>query len=127
MGKVLARRRASTNPRSGARRGLGVGSGAVAFETVTGYCWPQTVAGGGTVGLHLSSARGRPVAVEVARVGWRREVVFSDPAVPVDHHPTPHGADRDGCGWPAAVVLDVDPAWRSGYYEVVLEIDVDGR
>jgi hypothetical protein len=97
----------------------------MAFETVTGYCWPQSVTGGGTVGLHLSSPGGRPVAVEVARVGWRREVVFADD-VPADFHPTPRGADREGCGWPAALVLDVDRGWRSGYYEVVLDVDVDG-
>ena len=96
------------------------------FETVTGYCWPQSAVGGGTVGLHLSSAGGRPVSVEVARCGWRREVVWAD-TVPADFHPTPHGAAQDGCGWPAAVVLDVDPSWRSGYYEVVLEIDLDGK
>jgi hypothetical protein len=99
----------------------------VAYDTVTGYCWPQSVVGGGTVGLHLSSAGARPVAIEIARVGWRREVVHAAAAVPVDDHPTPQGADRDGCGWPAALVLDVDPGWRSGYYEVVLEIDVDGK
>lgn len=99
----------------------------MAFETVHGYCWPQSAAGGGTVAVHLSSAGGRPVAVEVARVGWRREVVWADDAVPAEFHPTPRGAAQDGCGWPAALVLDVDPSWRSGYYEVVLEIDVDGK
>ena len=60
-------------------------------------------------------------------MGWRRQVVRAEAAVTVDDHPTPHGAARDGCGWPAALHVDVDPAWRSGYYEVVLEIEVDGR
>lgn len=99
----------------------------MAFETVTGYCWPQSTVGGGTVGLHLSSAGGRPVSVEIARVGADRTVVFTDAAVPADGHATPSDAHRHGCGWPAALVLDVDPGWRSGYYEVVLEIDVDGK
>ena len=36
---------------------------------------------GEQVGLHLSSSAGRPVRVEVARVGARREVVFSSDAV----------------------------------------------
>ena len=44
----------------------------MAFETVTGYCWPQSAVGGGSVGLHLSSPGGRPVRVEVARVGAAR-------------------------------------------------------
>ena len=99
----------------------------MAYETVTGYCWPQSVGSGGTVALHLSSAGARPVSIEVARVGAGRTIVFSDGAVPADSHAIPTDAHSNGCGWPVALVLDVDPAWRSGYYEVVLEIDVDGK
>ena len=99
----------------------------MAFETVTGYCWPQSVGGGDPVALHLSSPRGLPVAVEVARVGSERTVVFSDGAVPAEHHPTPSDAATNGCDWPAALVLDVDPDWRSGYYEVVLDVEIDGK
>ena len=98
----------------------------MAHETVTGYCWPQSVAAGEAVGLHLSSAGGRPVDVEVARVGGTRDVVWSE-TVGADHHPTPEGADANGCDWPVAVSVDVGEGWRSGYYEVVLTIDVDGR
>ena len=79
----------------------------MAFETVTGYCWPQSVEGGGTVGLHLSSAGGRPVSIEVARVGKRRDVVFSDDAVPAEHQATPPDASSKGCGWDTTLVLDV--------------------
>lgn len=93
-------------------------------EVVTGYCWPQSVAAGEQVGLHLSSSGARPVRVEVARVGGRREVVQRFAAVAADEHETPEGASAHGCGWPVALTLDVEPAWRSGYYEVVLEIDV---
>ena len=93
-------------------------------EVVTGYCWPQSVRAGEQVGLHLSSSGGRPVRVEVARVGGRREVVFSADAVAADEHETPKDASSKGCGWPVALTLDVDPTWRSGYYEVVMEIDV---
>lgn len=99
----------------------------MAFETVTGYCWPQSVVGGDRVGLHLSSPGGRPVAIEVARVGWRRDVVLRDDAVAADFHATPKGADRAGCAWPEARTLEVGRGWRSGYYEVVLEVDVDGK
>ena len=49
----------------------------MAYETVTGYCWPQSATAGDTVGLHLSSAGGRPVSVEIARVGFRRDPVFT--------------------------------------------------
>ena len=99
----------------------------MAYETVTGYCWPQSVVSGGTVALHLSSAGARPVSIEVARVGGERTVVFTDGAVPADSHPTPTDAHSHGCRWPATLILDVDPTWRSGYYEVVLDIDVDGK
>jgi hypothetical protein len=99
----------------------------MAFETVTGWCWPQSVAPGGRVGLHLSSAGARPVDIEVARVGATREVVHTEAGVPAGDHPTPNGAAQDGCGWPAAAEVAVGDGWRTGYYEVVLEIDVDGK
>ena len=99
----------------------------MAYETITGYCWPQSVVAGDRVGLRLSSPGGQPVSVEVARVGWRREVVFRDEAVAADFHETPKAAARSGCGWPTTLELDVKRDWRSGYYEVVLEIDVGGQ
>jgi hypothetical protein len=94
---------------------------------VTGYCWPQSVRVGEQVALHLSSSGGRPVRVEVARDGGRREVVFRTDGVVADEHATPPDASSRGCGWPAALVLDVGATWRSGYYEVVLEIDVGDK
>src|SRR6202162_4147156 len=93
-------------------------------DVVTGYCWPQSVCSGGQVALHMSSSAGRPVRVEVARIGAGREVVFSSDAVAADEHETPRDASSKGCEWPIALTLDVDPTWRSGYYEVVMEIDV---
>src|SRR3954467_11231424 len=96
----------------------------MAREVVAGYCWPQSVAPGEQVGLHLSSAGARPVRVEVARVGTTRDVVFRSEAVPAEEHATPKNAASHGCGWPIALTLDVGSEWRSGYYEVVLEIDV---
>jgi hypothetical protein len=98
----------------------------MAFETVTGYCWPQSVAPGEAVGLHLSSPGGRPVQVEVARVGGTRDVLWTE-TVGADHHPTPRGADANGCDWPVAASIGVGDGWRSGYHEVVLTVDVDGR
>lgn len=99
----------------------------MAFETVTGYCWPQSAEAGEQVALHLSSPGGRPVSVEVARVGRDRTVVFADPGIPAEHHETPSDASAKGCGWPAAAAIDIDPSWRSGYYEVVLEVDLGGK
>ena len=81
-------------------------------EVVTGYCWPQSVNAGEQVGLHMSSSAGRPVRVEVARVGARRDVVFSAHAVAAGEHETPKDAASNGCRWPIALVLDV--ALRGG-------------
>ena len=97
-------------------------------EVVTGYCWPQSVLPGDQVGLHLSSSGGRPVRVEVARVGARRDGRATPPVPsPPRSTQTPPDASSNGCGWPVALTLDVDAAWRSGYYEVVLEIDVGDK
>src|SRR4030081_1828359 len=96
-------------------------------EEVKGYCWPQSVGAGEQVGVHMSSSAGQPVRVEVARVGARREVVFSSPAVDADEHEIPEDASSKGCGWPVALTLEVEPTWRSGYYEVVMEIDVGDK
>src|SRR5947209_4072352 len=93
-------------------------------EVVTGYCWPQSAGPGEQVGLHMSSSAGRPVRVEVARVGAKREVVFRSESVAAGEHEVPKDASSKGCGWPVALTLDVGPAWQSGYYEVVMEIDV---
>ena len=62
--------------------------------------------------------------IEVARVGFRRDVVFSDEGVAADEHGIPQDAASRGCNWPVALTLDVGHAWRSGYYEVVMEITV---
>lgn len=99
----------------------------MAYETVHGYCWPQSVAPGEPVALHLSSTGGRPVSIEIARVGGERSVVFVEHGVPADDHPTPTDAPEHGCRWPAASEFTVDASWRSGFYEVLLTIDVDGR
>jgi hypothetical protein len=96
------------------------------YETVTGYCWPQSAGAGDSVALHVSSAGARDVQVEVARVGLHRDVVFSG-TVPAGDHPVPAKAYELGCDWPAATSLTVGDDWRSGYYEVTLTIDVDGK
>jgi len=82
---------------------------------------------GDEVGLHLSSTEGRPVTIEVARIGMARTVVFAEAGVEVGDHATPPEAATVGCGWPAARQLRVEESWASGYYEVTLTIDVDGR
>jgi len=99
----------------------------MAYETVSGYCWPQSATGGDEVALHLSSAGARPVHVEIARVGAERSIVLDEHDVEAGDHPLPRDAAQHGCDWPVALTIPVEEAWRSGYYEVTLTIDVDGR
>ena len=54
-------------------------------------------------------------------------MVHTEVGIPAGDHPTPPDASERGCDWPAACEIVVDPSWRSGYYEVVMSIDVDGR
>ena len=70
---------------------------------------------------------GRPVRVQVARsAGDARRCLPAD-AVAAGEHATPRDASRRVADGPSPLTLDVPPAWRSGYYEVVLEIDVGGK
>jgi hypothetical protein len=72
----------------------------------------------------MSSSGARPVRVEIARVGGQREVVLALALVATGDHETPATASSAGCGWPPALTVDVEPSWRSGYYEVVMEVEV---
>ncbi len=53
--------------------------------------------------------------------------MYSEAGIPAGDHPTPLDAPERGCGWPAASDVAVEPDWPSGYYEVILTIDVDGK
>jgi len=98
----------------------------MARTSVSGYCWPQSVAPGGSFGLHLSANTGS-LAVEIARIGRRREVVLRIDDLAVGDHPVPADASANGCDWPAAVTVDVADVWVSGYYEILLSGERDGR
>jgi hypothetical protein len=99
----------------------------MAYETVTGYCWPQSASPGEQVAMHLSSSGSRPVDIEIARVGADRTIVHAAQGIDASYHPLSDGAAQTGCDWPVAYTIDVDESWKSGYYEVILEIDVEGR
>lgn len=87
---------------------------------VGAYCWPYSIDAGGDVALHVSSPVPQ-VQVEVARVGAAREVVWTGTADAVGDHPLPPEADLVGCDWPVALTIPVDPAWRSGFYDVEVQ------
>ena len=75
--------------------------------------------------LHASSARS-PCRLEIARVGRERRSVLTLEGIAVGDHPTPEHADRNGCGWPIALEIEIGADWDSGYYDVALT-DPDGE
>ncbi|MBI1918542.1 MAG: hypothetical protein HYS12_27940 [Planctomycetes bacterium] len=80
---------------------------------------------GEQVGLHVSTSAAR-FRVEVARVGAKREVVFSKDGVSGGKQSVPANASSHGCGWPAALKIPIAKDWRSGYYQVLLRT-ADGK
>lgn len=81
------------------------------------YCTPQSVVAGDEVSLHLSAAD-LSFIVEVVRDGPEPQVVFRRDGVRAETRDVPADAPENGCGWPVALTIPVDPAWPSGLYLV---------
>ena len=71
---------------------------------IEAYCWPQSVAAGEPVALHVSTDAAA-FDVEVARDGATRDVVWSATGVAGAHHATPSDAAAHGCGWPLTLAI----------------------
>lgn len=95
---------------------------AAADETalfVEGYSGRLSYAPGEEVTLHVSTSATQ-FAVEIARLGAQREIVWSQTRVPGARHAVPHDASSRGCRWPESLRVLIPQEWRSGYYEVRL-------
>jgi hypothetical protein len=77
---------------------------------------------GEVVQFHTSTSASR-YAIEIARVGARREVVWTRAGILGALHPTPPEAFGRGCAWPAGFALRIPREWRSGYYAVTLRAE----
>lgn len=86
---------------------------------VEGYPDRLSYLPGEEVAFHCS-ARVDRFAVEVARIGATREVVWQQADLVGAEQPTPARAYAEGCGWPVTFTLPIPAAWRSGFYEVTL-------
>ncbi|MEM9610261.1 MAG: N,N-dimethylformamidase beta subunit family domain-containing protein [Actinomycetota bacterium] len=91
-----------------------------------GYCWPQSVEPGGSVGLHVSSPGGQPVDVTATRIGGTITEVWSA-HVDADEQGIPPDVAARGCDWPSSVTIEVGDDWASGYYEVVIAGELRGK
>jgi hypothetical protein len=67
--------------------------------------------------LHASAPSA--CTLEIARVGASRTVVLKREGLAIEEQPVPEHADRDGCGWPVALEVEVRD-WASGYYDIQL-------
>lgn len=81
------------------------------------YCTPQSVRPGDEVALHLSATVPQ-VDVEIVRDGDEPVVVWRATGVATTMHAVPDDAPENGCGWPVALTIPVDPRWPSGLYLV---------
>ncbi|HEV3021749.1 MAG TPA: N,N-dimethylformamidase beta subunit family domain-containing protein [Pirellulales bacterium] len=76
---------------------------------------------GEEVALHVSTSAGK-YAVEVARLGAKRDVVWSKQELPGTAYPVPDDASAQGCCWPVALKLPIPADWKTGYYAVRLSV-----
>jgi hypothetical protein len=86
---------------------------------IAAYADRTSLCPGERFALHASADHG-PCRLALARVGAARDTVLVREDLAIGAHPTPPHADRDGCGWPAALEVEVGADWASGYYDLVL-------
>lgn len=92
---------------------------------IEGYADRLSCRAGDQLGFHISTSASR-YAVEIARLGVEREVVWRREGLEGAEHPVPGNASSHGCGWPQAFALEVPSSWRSGYYVATLRAEDQG-
>jgi hypothetical protein len=94
---------------------------------IEGYAGQVSYQPGEEITLHVSTSAAA-YAIEVARLGAKREVVFATNGVRGAAYPVPENAASEGCAWPVSVKLAAKDSWSSGYYQVLLRVsDTGGR
>ena len=87
--------------------------------TIEGYTDQLSVEAGEEIGFHVSTNT-HEYAIEIARVGVERKIVWTKQGLPGAEHPVQENSFSDGCNWPVALKVAVPENWKSGYYEVTL-------
>jgi hypothetical protein len=75
--------------------------------------------------LHVSTSAAK-YALEIARLGAKREVVLAKKDIDGAVHKVPENASSHGCEWPVSFSFKLPPTWQSGYYQVVLKVEDKG-
>ena len=88
------------------------------------YCYTDRLsyAPGETIRFHVNCSVPR-YALEIARDGAEREVVYEERSLAGQFFHTPEDCSVRGCDWPVAFELEVPKTWRSGGYLVTLQIE----
>ncbi|HVC99143.1 MAG TPA: N,N-dimethylformamidase beta subunit family domain-containing protein [Pirellulales bacterium] len=86
---------------------------------IAAYTDQSSYQAGDKAGLCVSTSAAK-YAIEIARVGATRQVVFRKDELPGATQPVPDDASSHGCRWPVACATPVSNEWRSGYYQVLL-------
>lgn len=84
---------------------------------IWGYAGQPSYAAGEALTLHVSTTAAA-FEVVIYRDGAEQEVVHRQSGVAGTRHPTPEDAYAAGCGWPAALSVEVPVTWRPGAYVV---------
>ncbi len=71
------------------------------------------------------STDARHFAVEVAREGATREVVWQQDGIAGQVQEIPSDAASHGCGWDESFVVPTSKAWRSGFYSVTFRANAE--
>ena len=67
---------------------------------IDGYTHQLSYAPGEEIAFHVSTSAGN-YALEIARIGATREVVFNESGLPGEAQSIPENASSHGCGWNA--------------------------
>src|SRR5262245_1289287 len=89
--------------------------------TIEGYTDQLSYRPGEVVRFHIATTAER-YSLEITRLGAETKTVYSKSDLPGRAHPIPEHASSDGCHWPVAHSLTVPADWRSGYYNVRLQV-----
>ncbi|MBI1929048.1 hypothetical protein HYR99_32980 [Candidatus Poribacteria bacterium] len=92
---------------------------------IEGYTDQLSYEPGDEIGFHISTSASQ-YALEIARLGAEREVVWSEKELPGAAYPIPEDASSHGCRWPISFTLRVPDTWRSGYYVVTMRVEDRG-
>ena len=92
---------------------------------VEGYTGQVSYQAGDEITFHVSTSA-PSYGLEIARLGAKREVVFTTNGLRGIVHPIPDNACSHGCAWPRSFDLTLPAAWTSGYYQVLLRVSDNG-